>query len=445
MLNRIHLGRGLRLFLSIIFIGILPNDASAFGGRSQVIKQKQTVKTTVAGNNTGKSICREYPAGAINSPVPYHWSFCMTLNFRGLLKKIQNNSADLFYFWDGAGGSEYFYQVEAINIRKEWKRQWRKQRIKPPIEISITVKDDAFVLPLSPVAEMESPGGIMGILMNPKLMDVLMKVIFSPRLTQNTYVLAHKNPKGTKSGLADDVLERIMPFIESQPEIRFDSSRGKRSIMGVSLGGFNAMQLVLSAPEKFENAVFSGSTFFERYAFSNEYFDYINFIRNYKLPNGGSVTNDLAEMNTSEQRRLMANIFGPYVSGLDKKIDEMSEREIAEINDDFSEYLHPFERLKKIENMNNFPNLYFTMGDEEWNVGTCALMDEFKRRFESSGIGGRAESSPGRKIHFSIAKGAHAMNLMSDSNNSGQIGKFILGQLKNQIGYDFDATTCRYR
>ncbi|MGE3973465.1 MAG: alpha/beta hydrolase-fold protein [Bdellovibrionales bacterium] len=116
--------------------------------------------------------------------------------------QITSNNPDVIYYFHGAGGNEKEY----LKKWKEFRAEWRAMGIPMPRVVSIN---------------------------------------FGP-----IWILAEKNKKSTSS-LFDYFIDGIMPFLET----KMGGVTGRRLILSMSMGGFNATQLVMKKPELFDKVV----------------------------------------------------------------------------------------------------------------------------------------------------------------------------------------------
>jgi predicted esterase len=142
------------------------------------------------------------PAGGLKSDcakvearVP--WSYCVT-------ESVGSNNLDVLYFLHDAHDNEKTWENDKVTraIRDEWARRG----FRAPRVVTVSFGD--------------------------------------------IWLLAEKNTS-KDSGLFEMFTREIMPAIES----RISPSVGRRYLLGISMGGFNALQLALKKGELFEKAV----------------------------------------------------------------------------------------------------------------------------------------------------------------------------------------------
>jgi len=127
------------------------------------------------------------------SPIP--WSYCETNTMGG-------DPSHLLYYFHGKGGNEKTW----LQSNRQIRARWREKGIAAPTVISITFGEK--------------------------------------------WLLAPKNAN-PKSGLLDFFWQVVLPRVESNRQHPVK----KRSVMGVSMGGYNAAQLLFRRPGLFQKGV----------------------------------------------------------------------------------------------------------------------------------------------------------------------------------------------
>jgi pimeloyl-ACP methyl ester carboxylesterase len=131
----------------------------------------------------------------LQTPIP--WSYCIS-------RDKDNPSEDVLYYLHGLAHDEndWRWGRDGIAIRQTWEAKGK------PLPISVAISFGPF------------------------------------------WLLSEKN-SSARSGLLDVLVNDVIPFIEKE---RLGGVPRKRLLIGESMGGFNATELVLTHPELFERA-----------------------------------------------------------------------------------------------------------------------------------------------------------------------------------------------
>ena len=347
----------------------------------------ETFKTILKPNS--RMFCRKFDTrddqNDVQNPIPeISWSYCITLNFRTRLVRQANNSSDLLYYLHGASWSETSWDEMGMNFFRDVER--------PPIVVAISFFKEKTATGLQSNLASSSP------------LTKVFESLYGKGSTQNFFLLTERNELSSKSGLFEVFTDKIMPYIESLPIVRFSPGNGKRMLMGSSMGGANAASLLLTRPDLWDRVVINAAAIFKVFPWDPDFGDY------YKSLYG--------EDAKVEDMFLPENLYGEYFT--DSYPPQVSEQ--SRMLEVYDKTLNPFLKVRNLgENPHlggHFPDtlFYVTEGDELRDANR-ALYEDLDAKISNLGLGS--------SIRYQESGGMHVISLMTKPKVAQKVSRFL--------------------
>lgn len=333
-----------------------------------------------------------------SNPIPSRlsWGVCVYQAFSDLEHTQSIASADVLYLFHPAISTEGFFS-NLTTFQKALLESGKKI----PTMISISFYDRNFK-------------NVRGFATLQKILDVVYEKSFGVKST-NFLMLENGGSDFPLTGLSNVFTDEVMPWIEAQ--VGFDKKSGKRMVLGISMGGFNAIQLVLQPRTR---SLFSRAVFLDPFNFEANPLDKESFRKSleFNMHNSDDPTfgSNPTVLENSRLKKTLERIDQGRKKKASHYVDIESQMVRTYFGDDkgkFQKEYHAFGLLERAAN--KLPEIYLVTStkDRPFYKPNCAFAQKLKTKKSN--------------VYYSETDYGHGTGLSFHEDISESIADFVLG------------------